>query len=247
MADVTDLTGLAPDPIADLIARADRALVRTVDGLPDTAYSEPSLLPGWSRAHVIAHVTLNAEALAAVLHGAHVGEPRVMYASQDARDGDIEELSGVDPSALRERFLASTGKFAEALGAMAPGDWEGRFDRTPGGRSIALVNVPLMRLREVEIHHADLDAGYTAADWGKDFRAILLESLTKVETPQPFTVRPDDLDGTWHYGTGGEDGGKDGGPVVTGTSAAIGWWLTGRGAGEGLTSSTGTLPEMEAW
>ena len=237
MSCVTDLTALSPD----LIARADRELVRTVDGLPDEAYAEPSLLPGWTRAHVIAHLTLNAEGLGGVLHGAHLGEARTMYASQEARDGDIDDLANVEPTELRERFLASTGSFTEALQAMAPGDWDGRFDRTPGGRSIALVNVPLMRLREVEIHHADLDAGYSAADWEADFCEVLLESLTKVATPEPFTVRPTDLDGSWRYGEG------DGGPVVTGTAAAIGWWLTGRGSGEGLTSETGTLPEMEAW
>jgi maleylpyruvate isomerase len=237
MSCVTDLTALSPD----LIARADHELIRTVDGLPDEAYAEPSLLPGWTRAHVIAHLTLNAEGLGGVLHGAHLGETRTMYASQEARDGDIDDLAAVEPTDLRERFLASTGRFTEVLEAMAPGDWDGRFDRTPGGRSIALVNVPLMRLREVEIHHADLDAGYSAAYWDEDFCAILLESLTKVATPEPFTVRPTDLDGSWRYGEG------DGGPVVTGTAAALGWWLTGRGAGEGLTSDTGTLPEMEAW
>ncbi len=237
MCCVTDLTGLSPD----LIARADHQLIRTVDGLPDPAYAEPSLLPGWTRAHVIAHLTLNAEGLAGVLHGAHVGEPRTMYASQEARDGDIEELAGADPTELRERLLAATGRFTEALEAMAPGDWEGRFDRTPGGQSIALANVPLMRLREVEIHHADLDAGYAPADWGEDFRSILLDSLTKFATAEPFSVRPTDLDGTWRYGEG------EGGPVVTGTASALGWWLTGRGTGEGLTSDTGRLPEMEAW
>ncbi|CUR61921.1 conserved hypothetical protein [metagenome] len=237
MSCVTDLTALSPA----LIARADHELIRTVDGLPDEAYAEPSLLPGWTRGHVIAHLTLNAEGLGGVLHGAHLGETRTMYASQEARDGDIDDLAAVEPTELRERFLASTGRFTEVLEAMAPGDWDGRFDRTPGGRSIALVNVPLMRLREVQIHHADLDAGYSAADWDEDFCAILLESLTKVATPEPFTVRPTDLDGSWRYGEG------DGGPVVTGTAAALGWWLTGRGSGEGLTSDTGTLPEMEAW
>jgi maleylpyruvate isomerase len=122
-----------------------------------------------------------------------------MYASQEARDGDIDDLAAVAPTELRERFLASTGGFTEALEAMAPGDWD------------------------------------------EDFCAVLLESLTKVATAEPFTVRPTDLDGSWRYGEG------DGGPVVTGTAAALGWWLTGRGSGEGLTSDTGTLPEMEAW
>jgi maleylpyruvate isomerase len=232
MARVIDLTAL--------IGRADTALVRTVDGLADTAYAQPSLLPGWTRAHVVAHVTLNAEALAGVLHGAHVGRPRTMYASSQARDGDIEALAAADPAELRDRFLAPTGGFTEALEAMHEDDWEGRFERTPGGREIRYSAIPLMRLREVEIHHADLDAGYAAADWPEAFRRVLLDSLKSFPTT-PFEARPTDLDGTWSYGDG------EGGPVVTGTSAAIGWWLTGRGSGEGVTSSTNELPEVEAW
>jgi len=228
-------------PSPDLIARADQALVRTVDGLADADYAADSLLPDWTRGHVVAHLTLNAEGLAGVLHGAHLGQPQTMYASQEARDSDIAELGAADPAELRERFLAATARFSEALDAMHEGDWEGRFERTPGGQRIALAKVGLMRLREVEIHHADLGAGYSAADWPEDFRTILLESLTKFPTAAPFTVRPTDLDRTWRYGDG------EGGPVVTGTSAALGWWLTGRGSGEGLTSDTGTLPEVESW
>jgi maleylpyruvate isomerase len=238
-----------PRPDPDTIARADRALVRTVDALSDSQYAEPSQLPGWTRAHVVAHLALNAEGLAGVLHGAHVGRPEPMYASPEARDADIEELAAGAPADLRERFLAGTARFGEALAAMHEPDWEGRFERVPGGPDFALRNVVLMRLREVEIHHADLGTGYTAADWPADFRAILLESMTKRPYPAPFDVRPTDLDRTWHYGPSSEDsdGDGDGGPVVTGTSAALGWWLTGRGSGEGLTSDSNDLPEVETW
>lgn len=230
---------LRPHP--DLIARADQALVRTVDALSDHEYAEPSQLPGWTRGHVVAHLALNAEGLAGVLHGAHIGRPQPMYATPEARDADIAELATAEPTELRERFLAATARFGEALEAMSESDWDGRFERTPGGPDFALGNVVLMRLREVEIHHADLDAGYSAEDWPQDFRTILLESMTKRPYPAPFSVRPTDLDGTWHYGEGG------GGPIVSGTSAALGWWLTGRGAGEGLTSDAGALPEVESW
>ena len=166
-----------------------------------------------------------------------------MYASPEARDADIEELAAAAPADLRERFLAGTARFGEALAAMHETDWDGRFERTPGGPDFALRNVTLMRLREVEIHHADLGTGYTPDDWPDDFRAILLESMTKRPYPTPFDVRPTDLDHTWHYGQG--DAGN--GPVVTGTSAALGWWLTGRGSGEGLTSDSNDLPEVETW
>ncbi|HSF36547.1 MAG TPA: maleylpyruvate isomerase N-terminal domain-containing protein, partial [Nocardioides sp.] len=74
-----------PRPDPDTIARADRALVRTVDALSESQYAEPSQLPGWTRAHVVAHLALNGEGLAGVLHGAHVGRPAPMYASPEAR------------------------------------------------------------------------------------------------------------------------------------------------------------------
>jgi maleylpyruvate isomerase len=52
-------------------------------------------------------------------------------------------------------------------------------------------------------------------------------------------VHAADLDRTWHLG--------DGGPTVTGTAAALGWWLTGRGGSEGLASDDGAVPSIEAW
>ena len=237
MAPVTDVAGVTPE----LLAQADRALVRTVDGLSDDQYAEPSQLPGWTRAHVVAHLALNAEGLAGVLHGAHVGRPQAMYASPEARDSDIDDLAGAALTEVRDRFLAATGRFTDALGAMADPDWDGRFERTPGGPDFALVNVPLMRVREVEIHHADLGAGYSAADWPRDFTVVLLQSMTKRPYPAPFSVRATDLDRSWHYGAG------EGGAVVTGTSSALGWWLTGRGPVDGLTSDTTDLPRVEPW
>ncbi|MEO7428872.1 MAG: maleylpyruvate isomerase family mycothiol-dependent enzyme [Acidimicrobiales bacterium] len=228
-------------PSPEMIARADHALVRTVDALTDADHAGPSLLPGWTRGHVVAHLALNAEGLAGVLHGAHVGRPQPMYASPEARDSDIDDLTSAGPVELRDRLLASTTQFAEALEAMQDGDWVGRFERTPGGPEFALASVVLMRVREVEIHHADLGAGYSPADWPADFREVLLQSMTKRAYPAPFDIRPTDLDATWHYGEG------EGGPVVSGTSAALGWWLTGRGSGEGLSTDAGTLPEVESW
>jgi maleylpyruvate isomerase len=52
------------------------------------------------------------------------------------------------------------------------------------------------------------------------------------------TAYATDLDRTWELGDG---------PTVSGTAADLGWWLTGRGAGEGLSSDSGELPRIEEW
>lgn len=231
----------APPVTPDLLAGADRRLVRTVDGLSADDLAAPSLLPRWTRAHVVAHVALNAEGLARVMTGQRRGAPRTMYDSQEARDSDIEVLAAADASELRERLMAGTHAFSQALAGLREEDATARFDRTPGGQSIAVGSIPLMRLREVEIHHADLDAGYSHRDWSPDFATVLLDSMTRRPYDQPFRVHARDLDRTWQLGEG------DGGPLVTGDAAPLGWWLTGRGDGEGLESDSGTLPEVGTW
>lgn len=226
----------------ELLAEADQRLVRTVDGLEADDLRRPSLLPGWFRAHVVAHVALNGEALEGVLSGAARGEPRPMYASPEARDHDIEELARAGAGELRERLLASTHCFERAAAALAGEAWRTRFERTPGGgATFSVATVPLMRLREVEIHHADLDAGYTAADWPEAFDVVLIESMTRRPYPQPFRVMARDLARTWDLG--------DGDPVsnVTGDACDLAWWLTGRGDGATLTVDQDRLPEVPPW
>ena len=224
----------------ELLHESTQRLVRTVDSLPDEAFGEPSGLPEWSRAHVVAHLALNAEGLAGALNGLVQGEPTPMYPSQDARDEDIAKLAGADPGVLRTRLLGATTELADALAAV-PDDALGTpIERVAGGPTFRAGAVVGMRLREVEIHHADLDAGYSRADWSPGFAKVLLDSMARRPSwSKPFRVSPTDLDGTWTFG---EDG-----PTVSGTAADLGWWLTGRGSGEGLTSDNGELPGIGAW
>ncbi|WP_309649823.1 maleylpyruvate isomerase family mycothiol-dependent enzyme [Nocardioides sp.] len=229
--------------LLEQLTSADRRLVRTVDALPDEAYAEPSALPGWTRGHVVAHLALNGEALAAVLLGVAQGDVPPMYASQERRDADIAELGSAAPQELRARLLGGTTSLVDALG-LVPGDRLGAVvERTRGSdRTFPVRAVTGMRLREVEIHHADLASGYTRADWPLDFAAFLVASLLdRPGVEASFAVAPTDLDRTWQAGA------RSAGPVVTGTIADLGWWLTGRGTGDGLTSSDGTLPRMETW
>ncbi len=232
----------APDnqaiPLA-LLPVASRRLIRSVDALPDTAYAEPSGLPGWTRAHVLAHVALNAGALTAVLTGVAEGTAVPMYPSQDARDGDIAELATQDASSIRDRLLGASTQLQQAVAAVPDDGWATVIERVPGsGRTFVASEIPGMRLIELEVHHADLAVGYGPAEWSQDFAAFLLDAMSGRDDG-PFHARATDLGRTWSFGVGG--------PTVSGSGADLGWWLTGRGAGAGLTSDSGALPQIRTW
>src|SRR4029450_1087324 len=95
----------------ELLHESTQRLVRTVDSLPDDAFGEASELPDWTRGHVVAHLTLNAEGLAGALPALVAGEPTPMYRSQDSRDEDIDKLAAAEPSELRDRLLGATTGF----------------------------------------------------------------------------------------------------------------------------------------
>jgi len=223
-----------------LLPDANRRLIRTADALTDEQYDAPSGLPGWTRAHVLAHLALNAEALTGVLDGIAEGRRVSMYPSQEARDGDIAELASKTPSAIRTRLLGGSTELTDAIDAVPEDEWSLVIERVPGGPTFPAAAIPGMRLREVEIHHVDLDAGYGWSDWPREFATHLLDAmLTSRATVGSFTARPADVDRSWTFGSGG--------PAVFGPAAALGWWLTGRGDGEGVTSESGELPQIGAW
>ena len=236
-------------PALDLgpsLRTAGQRLVRSIDQLPDEAWAAPSLLPGWSRAHVVAHLTLNAEALAGCVEGALAGEQVAMYASAAARDQDIAELAGADVFDLRERLLASTTLANDALTQLAqvaeerPEILDTAVERDPGGRSFVLAEVSEMRLREVEVHHADLDTGYGPDSWPGGFGGLLIDAMAARAVVMTHAVlAPDDDPRRWTLGSGG--------PVVSGPVNALAWWVSGRPAGPELTSDSGALPQVEEW
>ncbi|MCH1866726.1 maleylpyruvate isomerase family mycothiol-dependent enzyme [Nocardioides sp. CFH 31398] len=239
-------------PSVDLLPLTDstRRLVRSVDALDEPLLAAPSLLPGWTRAHVVAHLALNAEAMARGAEGARTQEPVALYESPEARASDIDELSAATCTELRERFLASTAALAEVLGSLLESTLPVEVEWYPGGMRRVLAQFPEIRRAEVEVHHVDLDTGaYDATSWPGDFRAWLIDSRARSLSPEtgeasdvvPFTVYAGDLDRSWSVA-----GGTDADPVVTGSSADLAWWLSGRGDASGLASDH-PLPRIAGW
>jgi maleylpyruvate isomerase len=238
-----DLAGFAR--ALDEMAGCTDRLLETVDRLSDADLRAPSLLPGWTRAHLLTHVARNADGLANLAHWARTGEQREMYpGGPDARDADIEAGAGrhigdirLDLADSAERLLGAFADFpAEAL------------DRevTARGASWFGWELPLMRIREVQIHHVDLGSGYGPTDWPDEFVSRTLDQLA----PQ-FVQRGDcparslraadgGTDRTWDVGTSG--------PELSGPASALLAWLTGRSAGSALSSNPpGEVPVAPRW
>ena len=141
-------------------------------------------LPGWSRAHVVAHVALNAEGLVRALDGLVHGRDVPQYDSSAAREADIAELAAADAEELRARFLASCTTMADAIAAMEERHWAATLRRTASGRrTFPARSVPGRRLVEVAVHHVDLDVGHVRADWSPALAHALVDSLVPELVP----------------------------------------------------------------
>jgi len=212
-----------------------------IEDLTDDDVRAPSLLPGWTRAHVITHISRNADALARVLRAAQAGTEATMYDSAEQRDADIEKGAGRSAAELREDASASWGRLLQAENEIHDSHLDGTFARVSGATPVPVRKVGLMRRVEVEVHHADLGTGYTAVDWPEDFTRRLVARRQKELADGPSMVLSStDVDGLWKLGPGQ-------GPEVKGRLADLAWWLIGRGDGTGLESSTGELPRLERW
>lgn len=226
-------------PTSTLAAATDR-LLATARALPAADWAAPSLCTGWSRGHVLAHLALNAESLAGVLRGIRDGAPASMYSSDEARDGDIAVLATATPQEVLARLVAGSASLAAVLdvaAGLAPGT---TFERTPGGRLMSANAVPHLRLREVEIHHADLGAGYSASDWPPSTAMTFLHDDAERYDGPGFHVVATDEPARWAFGSPAAEA-----PTVSGPLGALAWWATGRTAAPVVSSTTGTLPSLE--
>lgn len=152
-------------------------LLRAVDGLGDDDLDAPSRLPGWTRAHVVAHLHFNAEALRRLADWARTGVENPMYPSAERRDAEIDEGAALTRTELRTLVRSSASALAADLDALSDEAWR-REIRTRQGTPIPATRLPWMRAVEVSVHAVDLDAGIEFADLPDDLvRAIATDTL----------------------------------------------------------------------
>ena len=203
---------MTPDAELTGAREATRRMLLLVDRTPDLRAA--SLLPGWSRAHVVAHLTGNARSHVRMLQGTVEGVVADQYAGGDEeRSAAIEALAADPPAAvaaLHESCAALEGLWRVAR-------WDALV-RPLHGEPVPAHRLAWSRWREVEVHAVDLAAGYQPHDWPDHFvERLLAELLARDDLPP--------LDG------------------VTGPPHALAAWLAGRSGGDGLSGDLPALPE----
>lgn len=143
-----------------------------VAGLTHEHYAAPSALPGWSRAHVIAHVHYNAQALRRLLHWARTGERTPMYESTQQRNSEIAEGATLPPDKLRALVRDSADALAADCTALPSERWETEVV-TAQGRTVRAAEIIWMRTREVAVHAVDLNTGARFDDLPDELNAAL--------------------------------------------------------------------------
>ena len=227
-----------PDPEVALRWWADGelAVAGAIDRLTDDDLAAASKLPDWSRAHVVAHLARNADALINLLTWARTGIETPMYPSREVRNAGIAATAALPPAELRSDYVAACARLGQAIETMPADAWTAEI-RNNQGAPMAASTVPWMRAKEVWVHGTDLGADLTFDDAPADFCAALVDDVlglfaARDRTPD-VTIVATDVDRTWGYGE----------TRISGPVAAVAAWLT-RGAASGL---SGAVPSAPTW
>jgi maleylpyruvate isomerase len=153
---------MRPTEVIDVCVTSHHQLLNDAVQLTETDLRAPSHLPGWTRAHVLAHLARNADSHVWLFEGAMIGEPRYQYPEEGMRDRDIEVGSTQSKEDLLRDLRSSCRALEVAWDELDDNLWD-FHDLGPAPRTMA--EIVFRRLREVEVHHVDLDVEYFSSDW----------------------------------------------------------------------------------
>ncbi|MFI1617554.1 maleylpyruvate isomerase family mycothiol-dependent enzyme [Streptomyces lydicus] len=229
-----------PESFGVIAAATDR-LLAGLAGLDDRDVGAPSRLPGWTRGHVLSHLARQAPALERLLEWARTGVPTPQYAGRAARDAEIEAGAHRPAGALVADVRETADRFLRTVEALPAPAWQATV-RPFTGELCTPRRILVIRIRELELHHVDLDLGYGIADIPEAARQIILDDVlgyyAEADGVPDFVLSDREGALLGRFGTGG--------PVVSGTTADVLAWLAGRSAGREL-HSTAELPVLPPW
>ncbi|GAA1482690.1 mycothiol-dependent maleylpyruvate isomerase NagL [Gordonia sinesedis] len=262
-------TGYGPVAFRELPLDSRLAIVRDgtdwlashLDSLTDADLEDASLLPGWSRRHLLAHLGYNAVALGNLMSWAATGVETPMYSSPEARNREIDYGATLPAEYLRDLFHRTAARLADQWARLPKEGWSVQV-RTAQGRNVPAAEAVWMRSREVWIHTVDLNTGATFDDFPGPVVADLFGDVLsawrrrgagerlRLRTTDPvlFGLGPADSSAEAGSGFAGLvdvdpqfEGERD---SVNGSTAALVGWMCGRSS-SGVDMPTGV--RAPAW
>ncbi|TFC09837.1 maleylpyruvate isomerase family mycothiol-dependent enzyme [Cryobacterium algoritolerans] len=216
---------MARSDVLEAVVLGTEFFRRGVDALPDEALKGESLLPGWSRAHVVAHVGFNALAIGRLAQWAATGVESPMFASVEARNAEIADGALLSSDELRELFDESAVALDRYWREIPESRWEHPV-RNGQGTVVPVSETLWMRAREVWIHGVDLNVGTSFADIPAAVLERILGDIKGVwQARGESSIRLRVVDAGRAY-----SGAADAGVQVSGSLAALTAWAAGRGS-----------------
>ncbi|MFJ5955840.1 maleylpyruvate isomerase family mycothiol-dependent enzyme [Paenarthrobacter sp. NPDC092416] len=237
------MTRLTPETLLAELHKAADVVTRLVSTLDESSVAEPSVLPGWSRGHVLAHIAGISNAMARQLEFAQRGETIELYdGGPEGRTKAIELAAGHSLADHTESVGAALARALAVFDALAPGDWQARIAYRDG----TVLDGGLALWRELVIHASDLGTGRGPETWSRPFCEHLVEFLTaRVPEAYKFVLQPTGLP-QMTIGSGGTS------IAITGMLTDIAAWLAGREPSLGSLRATAAadgveLPDLLPW
>jgi maleylpyruvate isomerase len=203
--------------------RGTAYFARVLNGLSDNALDEPSLIPGWTRRHVTAHVAYQARHLAQLIEEITDAAPAPHMDDIQAA-ALVEEGSTLPARALRNLFYHTEVHLNVGWRDLSDTDWDRqvRFE----GKDVKLAQTPWLRARSIWIHSVDLAGNGSFLD----IPPALVEAMLAEISDRGGTKRE--------------------GMSIIGAPADMLRWLAGRGVGRSKDvpdASHMSLPSIHTW
>ena len=245
------MTAPAPHELLLALHKAADNVAADAARFSDEDAKAPSALPGWTRGHVLAHLTGISNAMARQLEYAARGETVELYdGGMEGRNKAIDMAAGHDAATHLADLTAALERALKAFDAL-PGVKDSAANRTGWYAPITfrggvVLDGGLALWRELVIHASDLLTGRGPETWSRPFCEHLFDFLAARVQPddklvlQPLGLQPVSI------GSGNRS------TVISGMITDIAAWLAGReptlGSLRASAAADGVnLPDLLPW
>jgi maleylpyruvate isomerase len=210
----------APAQELMLARRGTAYFARILKGIKDEDLDVASMIPRWTRRHVIAYIAYQARQLALMIEAVHDGSPVPVFDTQ-TMSKLIEDGATLPARALRNLFDHAEVHLNVVWRDLSADNWAAAV--MLDGTQVGIRETPWIRARAVWVHAVDLASQGTFLDFPVVLLNELLNDLGKTASFAKFSLERRSSD-CWIIRPDGEQK-----PIFAHPADAV-RWLSGRGA-----------------